>query len=375
MSTPAPYIGAVADIFVPDDTEQIALGYTGIRVYWATSETAAASLATTLTLVAAQRDYSYNKTDALSSDWFEWCLYGATPGEGPRSERVPVGPPSITRKQVRQEVGRRLNLVEVVTATGTSGTVFTAPELIDPDRSVHDIANRWARPTAGDYLGNTRRVRAGSTGYSNTATGEVTVGRTFGGTLAASTEVELWKPRGDVDPSARVDEAMQRARLQLWWTETWYLTTDANVSDYYLPQTIQKAAVVSIDWASDDYPERPGWVPVGWWNIVQEGQLPLLTVLASAEGHMTYASQKVIRIVYNRVGDRMDSDTDTWSVPLEWATAEASFEYVKGQIVPGGNKENMDDLVRSGKVLEAECIGYRAAYMPQAPNPHMREAR
>lgn len=374
MPGPSAVIGGVASAFVPDVEDRIALGYTDVRWYFATSETATATLASSSTLVAGTRDYSYNKTDAAPTDWVEWCLYGAVPGESGRSPRVPLGPPSISRKDVRQGVGSRLEIMELVTATGTAATTFTAPELIDPDRSVHTIGNAFARAVSGSYQ-VTRRVRAGATGYSNRTTGEVTVNRTFGGTLGAATEVELWSPRGETDPSARIDAAMQRARAQLWWEDTYYLALDADVTEYFLPQGIQKEGVKAVEWASETYPEAPGWLPVGSWDIVSEGQQPLISILSAGEGSSRYSEGTVVRIVYNRFGDRMDDDADTWSVPLEWAIAETAFEYLRGQVVPNGARENVSDDVTAAKALFDECLGYRAVYMPSPPRPAERLPR
>ena len=374
MPSPTAVIGGSFTVYLPDDTEQIALGYTGIRIYFATSETASPTLVTTLTLVDGTYDYSYNKTDAAATDWFEWCLYGATPGEGSRSERIPIGPPQNTRKTIRQGVGTRLGLMELVTATGTSATVFTAPELIDLDRSVHTVGNKWARPTSGSYT-SSRRVRPGATGYSSRTTGEVTVGRTFGGTLAAATEVELWASRGERDVSAAIDEAMQRARFKLWWEETWFLTVDASISEYYAPQGMLKAGIKAVEYVTDTYPTRPGWAKVGDWDLVNDGGQPLLSISSTPGGNTTYSAGTIIRIVYNRFGDRMDSDTDYWNVPLEWAIAEVAFEYLQAQIVPNGSKEDTAGVATSAAALNAEAMGHRQSYMPSPPNPRVRVAR
>lgn len=374
MPTPTAVIGALLAAYVPDDTQQIANGYTGIRFYVASSENGIYSLVNTPALVAAQRDYSYNHTTAAATDWFKWALYGATPGEGPLSEPMPVGPPQVTRKQVRQGVGTRLALMEILTATGSSATVFTAPELIDNDRSVHTVGNKWARPTSGSYQ-SARRVRPGATGYSNRATGEVTVGRTFGGPLTASTEVELWAARGEHDPSAAVDEAMQRARRHLWWEETWYFSTDAGVSEYYMPAVLLNGSIKSVEYAADTYPSKPDWQPVGFWALTQDGGTPLMTVLSSAEGHWMYEAGKIIRVRFSRFADRMDSDSDYFGVALEWAVAETALEYVQAQMVPNGSKEELSGIAATAAALQAEVTGLRMTYMPGAPQPHVVVAR
>jgi hypothetical protein len=168
---------------------------------------------------------------------------------------------------------------------------------------------------------------------------------------------------------------MQRARLELWWEDTWYFTADDSVSDYYLPRAVRKAAVKRVEWAADTYPTRPGWRPVDWWDIVEDGQQPLLTVLASASGHQMYAAGTVFRIVYNRFGDRMDDDSDYWGVDLEWCVTEVAYEYLFGQLNPSGGREDVGDVVASQQALLEECARMRALYMPSPPNPHMRLAR
>ena len=374
MPSPTAVIGAYLTAYVPDDTQAIALGYTTVRFYAASSENGAYSLVGTASLVAATRDYSYNHTVAAATDWWKWALYSVANGEGPQSEPMPVGPPQTTRLQVRQGVGKRLRMMELLTATGTSATVFTAPELIDAGRSVHTVGNKWCRPTAGSYT-SPRRVLPGATGYTNRTTGEVTVGRTFGGTLAASTEVELWAGRGETDPSGLVDDAMQRAREQLWWEDTWYFSTDADVSDYYVPAVLLAGSIKAVDYAGDTYPSKPNWRPVGWWDLAQDSQTPLLTVLASAVGHAMYEAGKVIRVKFNRFADRMDSDSDYFGVALEWAIAEAALQYLQAQLVPTGSKEDTQSAAAAASGLQAECIDHRRTYMPSAPNPRTRIAR
>jgi hypothetical protein len=375
MPDPKTAIGGSLSAYVPDDATAIANGYTAVRFYTAATRTGSFALAGTDTLVAGTEDYSYNKTDALISDWFRWTLYGSGPDESAPSEAVPIGLPTISRKDVRQGVGLRLNLLEIVTATGASSTTFTAPELIDPDRSVHEVANRWARPSAGNYIGASRRVRAGSTGYVP-ATGTVTVARTFGGTLAATTEVELWQGRGSIDPSARVDQAMNRAVDTLWYEDTWYFSADdMNVSDFYLPAAVMREGIYSVEWASGTYPQYPGWRPVGWWDYVKDGGTPLLTVLRSAEGHAMYSRGTVLRIHYARTVGPMDVDADNWPIDFDWAVAETALEYLTGQLTPIGNKENLADIAAAAQQVERSALSLRAVHMPPPVRPRERGAR
>ena len=374
-------IGGTATAYVPDDTQQIALGYTHVRFYWGTSEAGSYSLVDSEALVAGQNDYSYNKTDANRTDWFYWALYGATPGEGPASEPMPIGPPTCSRKQIRQGVGRRLRLVDIVTvASAADATSFVASELIDPDASAYRFANRFARPSSGTYAGNTRRVRSYSTTGANNgyapATGTIIVGRSFGGTLSAGNEIELWKPKGDDDPSVLIDEAMNRSRRKVWWEDSFYLTADASVSEYWLPAAMLPGSIKAVDWASDSYPDRPAWQSVGYWETTQEFNQSKLTLLqGSFTGRATYDANKVVRIVYNRFADRMDSESDYWDVPLEWAIAETCLEYLREHRIPGGGKEDTADATVSIATVAEEVAEFRRAYMPSVAGPHVRLAR
>ena len=367
MSTPAAVIGGVANIFVPDDGEQIDLGYTAIRVYWATSETASASLATTLTLVDGQRDYSYNKTDALSTDWFEWAFYGATPGEGPRSERVRIGPPQSTRLLIRQGVGRRLRLMDgpyaITTATDSDTCVISA--LIDPDASAWRFANRFLRCSAGTASGQTRRVRnVANTGYVP-STGTLNVNRATSPAWLADDSLEIWRAKSDEDPSVLIDEAMNRAASNLWWEDTFYFSADADISEYFMPATMLPGSIIRAELASDTYPTRPGWVDVGFHDLTMEGGSPMLSLRRSTMGGAYLDSGDIVRLRYSRHGDAMDSDTDYWSVDLQWAIAEAAYEFLNTLMTPSGAQEAIQDATKAMAAVQRDVQKYRNIYLPQ----------
>ena len=367
MSSPVAVIGGVANVFVPDVDDVLGLGYTGIRIYWATSETATASLATTLALVSGTLDYSYNKTDALATDWFEWCLYGAVPGEGPRSERVPIGPPQTTRLLVRQGVGRRLRIMDgpYAIATPTDADTCVITEMIDPDASAWRFANRFARCSAGTASGQTRRVRnVANSGYVP-ATGTLNVNRATSPAWVAGDSLEIWRPKADEDPSVLIDEAMNRAASALWWEETFYLTADAEISEYYMPATMLPGSIIRVEWATDTYPTRPGWEEVSFWDLTVEGGMPLLHLRRSTVWNSYLAAGDVVRVRFARHGDAMDSDSDYWGVPLPWAVAETALAFLDAIATPSGAQEQIVDAAKAKGALGADVARYRSMYMPR----------
>lgn len=371
MPSPQEYLGATYDIYVPDPDRLIDLGYTGIRVYWAASEAGSYSLATTLTLVAGQHDYSYNKTDGLWSDWARHAYYGATPGEGTASEAVPVGPPRYTRKEVRQGVGKRLRLMEALTRTGTaSATAHTFTALVDADGSTYKYCNWFLRTVSGATT-ETRRVRNKTNSGYAPATGIITT-NAFSATIEAAVECELWQPRGDEDISAMVDEAMNDARHRVCWESSHYLSTDSGVSEYFLPAGINGRTILDVDWATDTYPDKPGWEPVPYWKVSPEGSGFLLTVLGHGLGHELLAADTVIRVRYLHYADRMDNDSDSWDVPLEFAVAETALSLLDRIGLPVGPEQASD--AQRAKAEIARDLDTLRAFLPQ-PKVNVRVAR
>lgn len=367
MPSPAAVIGGSAHIYVPDDDEQIDLGWTHIRVYWASSESASASLETTIALVSGQKDYTYNKTDALATDHFEWCLYDGA-DEGPRSERVPIGPPRVTREDIRQGVGQRLRLMRLGTVLASptpTTTAFASTNLIDADASEYLYANWFVRFASGNVDGEVRRVRnKANSGYAPT-TGVITA-NAFSQAPSSGDVFELWRPRGSEDSSQMVDEAMTRAAHRVWWEETFYLTIDANVSEYYLPAIVDERGVRLAEFSSDTYPTRPGWEPVPRIYYTREGGNRLASVYAHGMWDSYLDSGRVCRLVYARHGDAMDNDADYWSVPLQWAIAETGLEFLEMIATPGAGLEEYVDADRARKVLAREAEFYRKTHMPEA---------
>lgn len=369
MPTPAVAIGPVYDIYVPQVDTLIDLGYTHIRVYWATSETATPSLATSIELVAGTYDYAYNKTDGLETDWAEHCFYGTTPGEGPRSERVPVGPGRITRKDVRQGVGRRLRIMDgpYTIGTVTDADTIIVTELIDPDASVHRFANRFIRVVTGTGIGQTRRVRASSStpaGYVP-ATGTLNVNRATDPAWVAGDTFECWRAKDDEDPSVLIDEAMQRVADRICVPDSFLFTIDSNVTEYYLPAGMTELTIQSVKWAGDTYPAKPQWEDVGWWRVYHEGGQAVLSLLRNSLGREFYTQGDIIQVNYAYFPDRMDSDADYWrGIPLQWAIAETALELLDALATPSGGEEQVQDAARAKGALQREISAFRARFQP-----------
>lgn len=359
-------IGAILKAYVPDPAAWIALDFTDVRFYYATSEGGNYSLVGSETLSASAYEYSHNHELAVATGWFYWLLYGAIPGEGPASEPMPVGGPQSTRKLIRQAAGKRLRKVNVYKlASVTDAETAVISELIDPDASPHGIANRYARIVGGTATGQTRRVRAGTNGYT-VASGTININRATSPAWAAGNEIELWVADGDTDPSAEIDEAMQRARMRVWWEDTFYLATTAEVSEYALPGIVRDEYVKRVEWAADSYPDRPGWTPVGWYDVTMDSGNPILTLRPSPYGRGTYSGGKIVRVVYNRPGDRMDSDTDYWEADLDWCALEVCRAYLLSRLTPRGGKEDIDDATRAMAAIVDELDSLRSANLPSA---------
>lgn len=378
MPSSAAIIGGSFTAYIPDDGAQIDLGWDQVRIYWATSETATATLVSTQTLVDGQIDYTYNNETALITDWAEWCLYNSTDAEeGPRSERVPIGPPQSTRKLIRQGAGRRLRLLDgpYTIASVDDSDTCTIDELVDPDAAVGRFANKYIRVVEGTAIGQTRRIRNITNSGYVPATGKLTINRATNPAWVANDVAEVWRPKGDEDPSALIDEAMNRVATRVWWRDTFYFSIDSNVSEYFMPATMRPEAIVAVEWASDSYPDRPGWSPVGGWEWVYEQGNGVMSVRRTNLGDPSYYDQgDILRVTYNRYGDAMDTDSDYWNVNLQWAIAETAMEFLDTIGTPSGSKEEITDAERARAAVARDLEHFRRVFMPAA-RPQVRLPR
>lgn len=346
-------IGATYEVSVPDVDTWIANGYTVIRIYWATSEGGTYNLeGTTLTLVAGTYAYSYNKTTANSTDWAQHAFYGATPGESPRSEPVPVGEAQSTRALIRQGVGLRLRLMQgpfsITSVTDTDTIVIS--DLIDVDAEALAYANWFVRSGT-----QSRQIRKSPNGYT-AASGTLNFRRAYSPILVAAATAELWKARANEDPSTIVDEAMNRARKEIWWEENYYLSVDSGQTEYALPRTIVSPNQVKrVEYAAGTYPDDPIWTRTSA-NVTMDGGLAILSV--------PMAGTTTLRVAVNRFADRMDSEADYWGAPLEWCIAETAREALRVLTVTTGKVEDIRDWRIQQQDIMQECLEYRSLYRP-----------
>lgn len=353
---------------VPDVDDQIALGYTAVRFYSASSEAGSYSLASSSTLVSGTLEYTYNNTVGAAADWVQWCLYGATPGEGVRSQPQPVSPLTYSLKTIRQGVGARLGLCSVYTlASVSSSTAAIISDLIDPDASAHSVANRIVRIVGGTAIGQTRRIRTGSTGYT-VASGTVTINRATSPAWVAGDEVEIWKPLNDGDSSTIVDAAITAARGSMAYEADLFIICEDSKSEYPLPVGISERMVKRVEWAArgtstDSYPDDPDWRVVPFARV--SGSPPILSIYATEDGAL-FTADTIIRVTYFATPDRLDSDSDTWTVPdLDWAIAEAALRTVVRLSAISNSSAEKSLLKKDAADLLADCVSYRKAYWPQ----------
>jgi len=367
MPSPTQAIGGVYSAYIPDDAQAITLGYTHVRVYWGATEAGSYSLVTSIALVSGQLDYTYNNTLALATDWAYHALYGATPGESPASEPTPIGPTRSTRLAIRQGVGQLLRLMDgpYALATAATASLCTISALIDPDASAHRLTNRFVRCSGGTAIGQTRRTRtAANSGYIP-ATGTLTLGRATSPAWVAADSVEIWRAKGDEDLSVLIDQAMNTTAPSIYIEDSFYLTIDDSVSEYYLPQGIGELNTLGVDWVRDSYPSKPDWRPVGFFDFATDGGSTILTVKRAAIGPSYYSQGDIIRVRYASNPDNMDSDTDYWAIPLEWAVAEVAMTFLDTIATPSGGLEQIVDAERAKAALRRNLDTYRGRWMPR----------
>lgn len=163
-------LGWTITIPLPDVDQDLTDGWVSVRVYTATSENGAYSLATTISLVAGQTAYTYNNTAGAATDWVYHVLYNGV-SEGTPSPVYPVSSaPVLTLGTLRQRVADELTLYgrpkRNSTWPGPSGTTTAAGSTTTTVCSAF-ISARWATEefidwcllaTSGTEDGNWRLV-------------------------------------------------------------------------------------------------------------------------------------------------------------------------------------------------------------------------
>ena len=355
---------------VPDVDDVIALGYTEVRFYYASSEAGSYSQGTPATLVSGTLSYSYNRTTGLLTDWWQWCYYGATPGESTRTDPQPVTVGGLTtRKAIRQAVGVALHLCDVFTlASVTDADTAVISETIDADAQAAKYARRFVRVSGGTAIGQTRRINAASNAAAGyvPASGTFNINRATSPAWVAGDEVELWVARGDADLSAMIDTAMQYARRNIWIDDEYILVTEDSQSEFPMPQGMSEdhAGAPEVCWGT--YPDDPDWQQVGWHRPYTQGGQTWMTIRPAAVGINSYGADRIIRIPYSHQVDEMDSDTDTWPIDLRWAVAEVGVEFLRMLFGPGGGAEDVADIGRAYGVWKEQAATYRAMFNPAA---------
>jgi hypothetical protein len=287
-----------------------------------------------------------------------------------------MGPTRVTRLAVRQGVGKLMRMMDgpFSIATATDADTIIISDLIDPDASAHRYANRFARVSAGTAIGQTRRTRAANSspaGYVP-ASGTLNVNRATSPAWVAADSVEIWRAKGDEDTSALVDQAINDAATAICWEDTFYLTIDENVSEYYLPSGVNELTALAVDWAQDSYPSKPDWRTVGYARFGVDGGNNIITILRETLGTVYYSQGDIIRIRYVAFPDVMDSDADYWAIPqplavaLPWAVAEAAMAFLESIGTPSGGLEQVIDAERAKANLQRKLDFYRARCMPPA---------
>ncbi len=352
---------------VPDVDDVIALGFTHVRFYYAASEAGSYSQGgSDVLLVSGTLTYSYNRTTGLTTDWVQWCYYGATPGESTRTDPQPVGPPAqTTRKLIRQGVGKRTGLMDLFTiASVTDSDTCVISETIDTDSLASKYARRFVRVSAGTAIGQTRRLNSVSNAAAGyvPATGTFNINRATSPAWVAGDELELWVARGDKDMSALVDAAMQDARRNIWVQGYYTFVTVAEQSEYVLPQGVHPDHVGIPEIMYGTFPDNPAWTQVGYSRAYTEGGAHRLTIKPATLGIEAYGGGEIIRVPVARNPDRMDSDSDTWPVPLEWAIAETGLELLAVLFGPGGGQEDVSDIGRAYGQWKDVAMQYRSQY-------------
>lgn len=347
-------LGATYSVTLEDVEAALGEGFTHIRFYRATTETATLVQVYSTSLAAGTLTYTYSDPAAQPTDWWTWALWGSSPGLSDYAERQPVATIRITRRDLRRNVGYRLGLMELATVASATTTSATCSELQDPDRSVHEIASGWVYLPSGE----TRRIRAGTNGY-NPATGQVTWAPAATAPSAGD-EVEIWSGIIKADIVGVVHRAMRVARFALMYPDYLLIETAGNEDTYPLPYNAIHSGVLEVEQNSGGY-----WVPYRDWDVQRAGQQAFIVLRKSWPN-------TVYRITYASVPDALDDDSDSWDVPVELATAEVAKQVMHSLLVPSSHREMLGDIAVAVKALDEEAARLRSVYLPEIRVPTIR---
>lgn len=344
--------GATYSVTIPAVDDAIASGYTAVRFYRAPAEEGPYTLAGSKTLVSGQTLYELDDPNATRTTWWQWALYGTGPGESERSTPQPVAYLSYTRRDIREEVGRRLGIMVLATVSSGTASSFASPDLVDPDASSLHWANGWVYGISGANENAQRRIRSGSNGY-NPATGQLTLASPLASAPVSGDMFEVWAPAPSrIATPELINNAINTAAPFMWVTDVTYIETDDLETE--LPTLAFSGGIHTVEAQAGQ-----AWVPLPKYEVVERMGVSIL--------RLPFKVRKPLRVIYNRHMDALQSDDDTWEVPLRWAAAEAAARYLASLVVPMGNKELISDIAASLQVASAEAAQYRRIYSARRP--------
>lgn len=237
--------GRYIPVYVPEVAAILSAGtYNSVRLYVASSQTAAGSLLTTITLVAGQTQYSYDYTSGVSTQWTYWTYYHTgTAAESDPSERVPLaGAPAVTFASLAQRAADRCNLYmrpygdhtfpgpsgTTTTNGNVGGTTLICTSYADSEYPSREFTHWTIRATSGARSGEERRL---ITEPLTTASGTFTTARAFGGQILSGVTFEGY---GGIT-GTQWRQAVNEALLDLWTPVEWSFAGTLNQTEYPIP--------------------------------------------------------------------------------------------------------------------------------------------
>lgn len=246
--------GRYVPVYVPDVTAILAAGtYNSVRLYVATSQTAAGSLLTTIALVALQTQYSYDHTTGAVTNWYYTTHYHTgTAAESDPSERVPAaGAPAITFGSIVQRAAKRCGLYMVpegdFTFPGPSGTTTSAgaaggttvicTAYADSEYPARQFTQWTIRATSGAASGVERRL---ITEPLTTASGTFTMARAFtvAGVATQIASGVTFEGYGGIT-GTEWRQAVNEALLDNWTYFEWNFAGTLNQTEYAIPYYVE----------------------------------------------------------------------------------------------------------------------------------------
>jgi hypothetical protein len=288
-----------------EDIASVLASYDKVRLYRATSQTGAASLVTTITLVTDTRLYTYTDTAAAPTDWYEVEYYNSsTAAVSARSTRWPASQPVTTSLlKLRQTVADEMGAYASGTTTGAgaaNGTTVVDSTSVDLALTGEEYIGGWLQITSGANSGQLRRV----SGYDQT-TGTFTVSRGFTAQVASGV---TWSWYNYLQPS-EYDDCINDCLSRLLYEDVWdFVAAGDDQVRYTLPYYLQNLLEV-LDLAVRDDHEGDD----ATWTLLQPGDYWVEYI--GGVHSIVFAAAPGVGNVYRarllRPYSRLTSDTDT----------------------------------------------------------------